>query len=72
MTESHTAVTETDPLGEVRMLLAAADIVAPEGDLASLARILPGARRRVERMYAIDTGDEVTAAVFRAEPSDPR
>jgi hypothetical protein len=63
MTRSDTA----DPLGEVRMLLGAAGIEAPDSDLASLAKILPGARRRVDRMYAVDTGDEVTAAVFRAE-----
>jgi hypothetical protein len=72
MSESDTATRSADPLNEVRTLLAAAHITAPDGDLASLARILPSTRRRVDRMYAVDTGDEVTAAVFRADPSDVR
>ena len=56
-----------DPLGEVRTLLAAAGITPPDDDLGSLARIYPGLRRRVDRMYDIDVGDEVQAAVFRAD-----
>lgn len=56
-----------DDLNEVRLLLAAAGIEPPEHDLPSMMRALGVARRRVDRMYAVDTGDEVTAAVFRAE-----
>lgn len=58
---------DADPLAEVRMLLTGAGITAPDGDLASLQRVLGTARRRMERMYAVDTGDAVPAAVFRAE-----
>ncbi len=61
-----------DPLAEVRMLLGAAGISAPDSDLSSLARVLPGARRRMERMFAIDAGDGVTAAVFRADTRSAR
>jgi hypothetical protein len=56
----------TDDTTTVQVLLKAAGITAPEEDLGSLARILPGLHRRVERMYAVDTGDEVPAAVFAA------
>lgn len=63
MSDEHLVV---DPLTEVRVLLAGSGIDPPEHDLSSLARILPAARRRMERMYAVETGDEVTAAVFRA------
>jgi len=60
-------VSEPDPLNEVRTLLAIAGIDAPDEDLGSLARVHPIMKRRVDRMYAVDTGDEVQAAVFRAE-----
>lgn len=56
-----------DTYEDAKRLLAAARIDAPDGDLASLARVLGVARRRVERMYEVETGDEVPAAVFRAD-----
>lgn len=55
-----------DHLEAVRTLLGAAGIEAPDDDLGSLARVYPGIRRKMERLYAVDVGDEVTAAVFRA------
>ncbi len=56
-----------DDYDDAKRLLAAARIEAPDSDLASLARVLGVARRRVERMYEVETGDEVPAAVFRAD-----
>jgi hypothetical protein len=56
-----------DPFAEMRALLAYAGIRPPDDDLGSLARLHPGLLRRVERMHSIDTGDEVQAAVFRAD-----
>jgi hypothetical protein len=48
-------------------MLGIAGIEPTGADLASLGRIFPALRRKVDRMYDVDTGDEVTAAIFRAE-----
>jgi hypothetical protein len=39
----------------------------PDDEVRRLAQIYPGLRRSADRFYDIDVGDEVTAAVFRAE-----
>jgi hypothetical protein len=57
----------SESINEVRTLLGLVGIELPGSDLASLERIFPQFRQKVDRMYEIDTGDEVTAAVFRAE-----
>ena len=57
----------SDSVNEVRALLNVAGIEPTTADLASLGRIFPGLRRKIDAMYEIDTGDEVSAAVFRAE-----
>jgi len=57
----------SDSLVEVQAMLGIAGIEPTGADLASLGRIFPALRRKVDRMYDVDTGDEVTAAIFRAE-----
>ena len=42
----------------------------PDEEIQRLAQLYPGLRRSADRFYEVDTGDEVTAAVFRAE--EPR
>lgn len=51
----------------VRALLSAAGIEAPDADVHSLTRAYPRLRRTVDKMYAVDVGDEVPAALFRAD-----
>jgi hypothetical protein len=55
-----------DPEGTVRVLLEAAGIAVPDDEIGRLARLYPGLRRSVERYYAVETGDETAASVFRA------
>ncbi|MBA51306.1 MAG: hypothetical protein ACJZ57_03835 [Candidatus Poriferisodalaceae bacterium] len=57
----------SESVNEVRTLLGLVGIELAGPDLASLGRIFPQFRQKVDRMYEIDTGDEVTAAVFRAD-----
>ncbi|HJL99853.1 MAG: hypothetical protein QGF99_06560 [Acidimicrobiales bacterium] len=57
----------SESVNEVQALLALVGIELTGADLASLGRIFPQFRQKVDRMYEIDTGDEVTAAVFRAD-----
>jgi len=57
----------SESVNEVRTLLGLVGIDLAGPDLASLGRIFPQFRQKVDRMYEIDTGDEVTAAVFRAD-----
>ncbi len=56
-----------DDLRTVEVLLNEAGLkgVPPE-EVQRLAQLYPGLRRSVDKFYEIDTGDEVTAAVFRA------
>ena len=56
-----------DALETVRALLAASGLHPPEDEVERLARLYPGLRRTVERFYGVDVGDEVPAAVFRAD-----
>ena len=58
---------ELDSLEHVKNVLRLDGIEAPDVDLASLAKQFPSLRRKVDRFYDIQTGDEVTASVFRAE-----
>jgi hypothetical protein len=51
----------------VRVLLTEAGLTVPDKEVARLAQLYPGLRRSADRFYDIDTGDEVAAAVFRAE-----
>ncbi len=51
----------------VGVLLTEAGITVPDEELARLAQLYPALRRSINRFYDIDTGDEVTAAVFRAD-----
>jgi hypothetical protein len=57
----------SDSLVEVQAMLGLSGIEPTGADLASLGRIFPALRRKVDRMYDVDTGDDVTAAIFRAE-----
>lgn len=41
----------------------------PEEELRRLAQLYPGLRRSIDKFHEIDVGDEVTAAVFRADES---
>jgi len=47
-------------------LLAAAGLDPPEDEIDRLAALYPGLRRSLDRFHAVDAGDEVAAAVFRA------
>jgi hypothetical protein len=54
----------------VRALLAAAGLDIPDDEVGRLAQMYPGLRRSVDRYYEVPVGDEVTAAVFRADDQD--
>tara|TARA_Y100001960_G_scaffold235762_1_gene248201 strand:- start:1206 stop:1415 length:210 start_codon:yes stop_codon:yes gene_type:complete len=58
---------DLDSLEHVKTVLKLDGIEPPDVDLASLTKLFPGLKRKVERFYEIQTGDEVTASVFRAE-----
>lgn len=54
--------------GIVEVLLAEAGLSQiPPKEIQRLAGLYPGLRRSTDRFHEIDTGDEVTAAVFRAD-----
>jgi len=55
---------------EVSALLRAAGVDPPASEVDRLAGLYPGLRRSLDRFHAVDVGDEVTAAVFRAAPPD--
>ncbi len=55
---------------EVSALLRAAGVDPPPAEIDRLAGLYPGLRRSLDRFHAVDAGDEVTAAVFRAASSD--
>ena len=48
-------------------LLAAAGLPVPDDEVERLAQLYPDLRASVDRFYAVDVGDEVPAAVFRAD-----
>ena len=50
----------------VAALLAAAGLDPPAAEVDRLAGLYPALRRSLDRFHRVDTGDEVTAAVFRA------
>ena len=54
-------------LATVRVLLTEAGLAPPEEEVARLAQLYPGMRKTVDRFHDIATGDEVTAAVYRAD-----
>lgn len=56
----------------VRTLLTAAGLSVPDDDVKRLARIYPGLRRRADRTYDIEVGDEVPAPMFRADEGSGR
>lgn len=57
-----------EPSQIVEVLLAEAGLQnMPTEELQRLAQLYPGLRRSVDRFHEIEVGDEVTAAVFRAE-----
>ena len=58
---------ELNSLEHLKNVLRLDGIEAPDVDLASLAKQFLGLRRKVDRFYDTQTGDEVTASVFRAE-----
>ena len=58
---------DLDSLEHVKTVLKLDGIEPPDVDLASLTKLFPGLQRKVDRFYEIQTGDEVTASVFRAE-----
>lgn len=57
---------ERDDRQAVATLLAAAGLSPPPEEVDRLAGLYPGLRRSLDRFHAVDAGDEVTAAVFRA------
>lgn len=61
-TESEVAARQ-----QVAALLSAAGLEPPDDEIDRLAALYPGLRRSLDRFHSIDTGDGVTAAVFRAE-----
>lgn len=57
-----------DAVRTVEMLLAEAGLgQVPDEEIRRLAQLYPGLRRSADKFYQIETADEVTAAVFRAE-----
>ncbi len=55
---------------EVSALLRAAGVDPPPAEVDRLAGVDGDVRRSLDRFRAVDVGDEVTAAVFRADPAD--
>lgn len=51
---------------QVAALLTAAGLEPPPAEVDRLAGLYPGLRRSIDRFHAVATGDDVTAAVFRA------
>lgn len=47
-------------------LLAAAGVTVPDEEVDRLGGLYGGIRRTMERFHAVDVGDEVPAAIFRA------
>ena len=60
-------VSDLDSLEHVKTVLRLDGIEPSEADLASLTKLFPSLQRKVDRFYEIQTGDEVTASVFRAD-----
>ena len=58
---------DLDSLEHVKTVLKLDGIEPPDVDLASLTKLFPSLQRKVDRFYEIQTGDEVTASVVRAE-----
>ena len=58
---------DLDSLEHVKTVLKLDGIEPPDVDLASLTKLFPSLQRKVDRFYEIQTGDEVTASVFRAK-----
>ena len=61
------AAFDLDSLEHVKTVLKLDGIEPPDVDLASLTKLFPSLQRKVDRFYEIQTGDEVTASVFRAD-----
>ena len=59
---------DLDSLEHVKTVLKLDGIEPPDVDLASLTKLFPGLQRKVDQFYEIQTDDEVTASVFRADP----
>lgn len=53
----------------VRALLGAAGLDVPDDEVERLTKLYPGLRRSVDRYYRVPVGDEVMAAVYRADDS---
>tara|TARA_B100000686_G_C16243762_1_gene690971 strand:+ start:400 stop:654 length:255 start_codon:yes stop_codon:yes gene_type:complete len=66
MTDTPDAL-DLDSLDHVKTVLRLDGIEPSEADLASLTKLFPSLQRKVDRFYEIQTGDEVTASVFRAD-----
>ena len=57
-----------DAARTVRVLLTEAGLEqVPDDEVQRLAQLYPGLRRTADKFYEVETGDEVTAAIFRAE-----
>ncbi|MGB5758115.1 MAG: hypothetical protein WBM50_14450 [Acidimicrobiales bacterium] len=56
-----------DSLRIVQALLDGAGLAPPQEEVERLAGLYPGLRKTVDRIHQVDVGDEVTAAVFRAD-----
>lgn len=50
----------------VAALLAAAGLTVPDNEIERLAGLYPALRHSMDKLYRVDTGDEVQAAVFRS------
>lgn len=64
--ESTEVISDEEARVTVVALLGAAGVDPPPEEVDRLAALYPGLRRSLDRYHAIDVGDEVTAAVFRA------
>ena len=70
---TKTELVSDEHLATIDVLLNEAGLTeVPEEERRRLAQLYPGLRRSVDRFYEIDTGDEVTAAVFRADEGADR
>lgn len=68
--ESEIPVDHVDvdsPQQTVEVLLSAAGLNPPAGDVASLVRAYPALQRRIEGLYRVPTGDDSPVSVFQAE-----
>lgn len=69
--QASTDQSNTYHVATVAVLLSEAGLDVPPEEIKRLADLYGGLRRSIDRFHDIDAGDEVMAAVFRADEARP-